>query len=384
MRKIPLYTDSESLINRGDSHNTGMTTLRILTVFLLSILTLGGANAANVLVRDHITIVGSSTAFPIVSTVAERFKRTSRAPSPVVISMGTGGGFKLFCSDKGTETPDITMASRKLKPSERKLCSEYGIKDITEIKIGYDGIAFASAKQSRPFQFRTKDLYLALAREVPSPDGQQKLVTNPYERWSQINHLLPDIPIRVLGPPPTSGTRDILVEKLIDQACQEYTYLQKMKNSDIDQYRNRCYTFREDGAYINAGENDARIVRKLIDDPKTIGIIGYNFLERNRDLLKAATIDTISPDYEQIEDGTYLLTRPLYIYVNQKRVEYIPNLYEFLLEFTSDSSWGEEGYLADQGLISLTSKERQNERCHVVTMRARDIADCDHMIEATQ
>lgn len=359
-----------------------MTAPRVIISLFLSLSIFTTANAVNIVSRDHITIVGSSTAFPILSSVAERYKRSTNAPSPVLISMGTGGGFKLFCSDKGTETPDITMASRKLKPSEREQCKNQSITQINELKIGYDGIAFASARDSSDFDFRMKDIYLALAREVPSPDGKPKLVTNPYQRWSQINPALPDVAIRVLGPPPTSGTRDILVEKLIDQSCQQYSFLQQLKNDNIDEYRSRCYTFREDGAYINSGENDSRIVRKLADDNKAIGVIGYNFLDRNRDVLKAASIDNDVPEYEKIEDSSYLLTRPLYIYVNQRRIEYIPNLYEFLLELTSDASWGEEGYLVDHGLIPLTAKDRESGRCQIVMLKKNNEMNCSQSGDA--
>lgn len=354
----------------------------IILSSLLSILTINSTVAGEIIPRSHIMIVGSSTAFPIVSSVAERFKRSTNAPSPVVISMGTGGGFKLFCSDKGAQTPDITMASRRLKPSERELCKQHSITEITELKIGYDGIAFTSSKDSPNFSFRMKDIYLALAREVPSPDGEPRLVANPYQRWNQIDPSLPDIPIRVLGPPPTSGTRDILVEKLVDQSCQQFTFLRQLKDSNIDEYHNSCYTFREDGAYINSGENDSRIVRKLADDNNAVGIIGYNFLDRNRDVLKAASIDDNTPEYEKIEDSSYLLTRPLYIYVNQRRIDYIPNLHEFLLELTSDASWGEEGYLVDHGLIPLTAEDRESGHCQIVIMKKNDVTNCSQVGKA--
>lgn len=326
---------------------------------LLALLTFPGMAGAEIVPREHITIVGSSTAFPIVSTVAERFQRNTQKPSPVVISTGTGGGFKLFCSDKGLETPDITMASRKIKQSELELCRKNGINQVVELKIGYDGIAFASSSQSEKFKFRMKDLYLALAHEVADPEGRPKVVPNPYQRWKQINPELPDVPIRVLGPPPTSGTRDILVERLIDPICRQYDFLNALRDKDIEEYKRQCHTVREDGAYVNAGENDARVVRKLKADPTAIGILGYNFLDQNSGILQAATIEGVAAEFEIIESGNYPLSRPLYLYINKARSGLIDSLDDFLDELTSDSSWSDEGYLVDKGLIPLNLDEKE-------------------------
>ena len=327
--------------------------------------------------RNHITIVGSSTAFPIVTTAAERFGKNTRMPAPVVLSMGTGGGFKLFCSGGGLEAPDITMASRRIKQSEVQRCAENGIESIVEIKIGYDGIVFASSNHSQLFHFRGSDLYLALAREVPDPDGKTVLVKNPYQHWDEINPALPKIPIRVYGPPPTSGTRDILAERLMDNSCRKYFFMREMESANPEEYRDRCHTLREDGAYINAGESDIRVVRKLIDDPGALGILGYNYLDQNRDSLQAATINAISPEYEVIENNSYPLSRPLYIYINRNRANVIVGLNDFLLELTSQASWGEDGYLVDKGLIPLKADEVNHWRCKIAMMNASDISGCD-------
>lgn len=345
-------------------------------LLILSIYTLPTHLAAATGSKNHISIVGSSTAYPIVSTVVEHFARNSSWPAPVVISMGTGGGFKLFCSDHGTETPDITMASRKIKQSEINNCAANDFKEILEIKIGYDGIAFASSKESQQFNFRETDLYLALAKEVPHPKGYPELVPNPYTKWNEINPSLPRVPIRVYGPPPTSGTRDILIERLIENACTKHDFLRQLAIEDNAEYRRRCYTFREDGAYINSGESDIRIVRKLADEAGTIGILGYNYLDQNSDILQAATIDGISPEFEIIEINSYPLSRPLYLYVKKTRAQSITAIQEFLLEFTSDASWGTEGYLADKGLIPLSLKEQKAWRCELNKLKAALVNEC--------
>ena len=326
--------------------------------------------------RNYITIVGSSTAYPIVSTVAERFGKKANALSPVVISMGTGGGFKLFCSDASQQAPDITMASRQMKQSEVNQCNSNGVIDIIELKIGYDGIVFASSRDSAQFDFREKDLYLALANEVPDPEGASELVPNPYRYWSEINPVLPGTPIRVYGPPPTSGTRDMLVERLFDRSCQQYYFLRKLHRENPEAYRKHCHTLREDGAYINAGESDVRVVRKLINDTSAIGVLGYNYLERNREGLKAATINKISPEFEVIEAYEYPLSRPLYLYVNASKSRVIDDMNNFLLEFTSDSSWGADGYLVDKGLIPLAVDEQRQSRCKLAPLVSQFASQC--------
>ena len=326
---------------------------------ILLLVIVGHAFAVENEQRNYVMIVGSSTAFPIVSTVAERFGRNSESRSPVVEAMGTGGGIKFFCKGTGLATPDIAMASRKLSGAEFRRCQGNGVLDIVEIKIGYDGIAFANAKGAEVFDFNINDLYLALAREVPDPSGKRGLVKNPYTRWGEINESLPDYPIRLLGPPLTSGTRDILVEQLMDAACQKYPVLIEMKKQDASAYADRCYSFREDGLYIDAGENDARVVRKLAVDKEAVGILGYNFLDRNENILQSATIDGISPEFEMIELGSYPLSRPLFVYVKRKHTTLISDLIGFLREFTSERSWGDEGYLVEKGLIPLTLGERE-------------------------
>jgi phosphate transport system substrate-binding protein len=277
----------------------------------------------------------------------------------VVESTGTGGGFKLFCSGLGLDTPDMVMASRRMKPSEAERCRDNGVSEVVELKIGYDGIVVANAKGAPHFDLTTRDLYLALAMEVPDPAGRLELVANPYRRWSQIDPRLPDLPIRVYGPPPTSGTRDILVERLLARACAEVGFLRSLQEQDEESYRHRCHALREDGAYVNAGENDARLVRRLIDDPGALGVLGYNFVDRNADRLQASLIDGVAPEFELIESGEYPMSRPLLLYVKRAHTTAVPGLQAFAQTMMSPEAAGNEGYLLDSGLIPLQEGERQ-------------------------
>jgi len=321
------------------------------------------AGAADLNQRQHILIVGSSTAYPMVSAAAETIGRNGGlAAAPVVESTGTGGGIKLFCAGVGLGTPDIVMASRSMKDSERTSCTQNHVNDIREIKIGYDGIVIASTKEAPAFTLSRRDLYLALAREVPGLTDPDQLIINPYDNWRQINAALPDMPIRVLGPPPTSGTRDILVERLLESACLQVPALQAMYARDPAEFVQHCHALREDGPYINAGENDARLVRKLLNDREALGIFGYNFLDRNRDRLQAATIDGIAPEFELIESGVYPLSRPLYIYVKPLHARVVRGLDAFVEALTSPQAIGPEGYLIDHGLIPLPARERRGVR----------------------
>jgi phosphate transport system substrate-binding protein len=317
-----------------------------------------GASRAELVQRQHILIVGSSTAYPIISSAAERFGREPGSITPVVESTGSGGGLKLFCHGLGLATPDIAMTSRAMKVSERARCTRNGVNDIREIMIGYDGIVIANNKDAPRFSMTKRDLYLALAREVPAPDDPGQLVSNPYRNWQDINPALPDTPIRVLGPPPTSGTRDIFAERLLEDACMEESLLRALYRSDPTQFRQRCHALREDGAFVDAGENDARLVRKLIKDSGLLGIFGYSFLDRNRDRLQAASIDGIKPFFELIESGIYPLSRPLYLYVKPQHAKLVRGLDGFIASVVSTEASGPEGYLIDQGLVPLPARER--------------------------
>jgi len=324
-----------------------------LTLAGLIMLTLTVGFAANLSPRKHVHIVGSSTAYPIIAAAAEHFGRHHGYTTPVVESTGTGGGIKLFCAGIGLLTPDIAMASRSMKPSERNTCKRHDVTDVREIKIGFDGIVIANSRQAPQLHLSRRDIYLALARWVPSPDRPGTLVANPYRTWQQINPDLPNQKIRVYGPPPTSGTRDILVERLMTSACLDEPEMRALLEQDPSSFNQQCHALREDGPFINAGENDARLVRKLVNDRDALGIFGFNFLDRNREILQAASIDSTSPSFESIESGLYPLSRPLYLYIKPRHARIVAGLNQFVDSIIEESSTGPEGRLIDQGLIAL-------------------------------
>lgn len=305
------------------------------------------AFAAEAQARDQIRVVGSSTVFPFSTAVAEQFGQKSGLKTPVVESTGTGGGIKLFCSGVGEETPDIVNASRQIKKTEVEACAKAGVTEITEVKIGFDGIVLANSKQHKPYSLSEKEIWLALAKEVPVGG---KMAPNPNTTWNQINPALPAEKIEVLGPPPTSGTRDAFVELVLDKACEEFP---EVKALEGDAKKAACQTIREDGAYIDAGENDNLIVQKLGANPGAVGIFGFSFLDQNIDKLQGSTIQGVAPTFENIADGKYPVARSLYFYVKNAHVGVVPGIREFIAEFTSDAAIGEEGYLADKGLIPL-------------------------------
>ena len=317
----------------------------------------GGAYAQSA--RDYVAIVGSSTVYPFSTVVAEQFGKATQFKTPKIESTGTGGGLKLFCSGVGVQTPDIANASRRIKQAEIDTCAQNGVKEIVEVKIGYDGIAIANSKKDKPYSLTRKDLYLALAKEVPDPKGGDQLVPNPYKTWKDVNPTLPDHRIEVMGPPPTSGTRDAFVELVMEPGCEQFPFIKAMKTANEKAFKAACFTIREDGAYIEAGENDNLIVQKLNANPNALGIFGYSFLEQNLDKIQGARIDGVEPTYETIAAGKYPVSRPLYFYVKKAHVGVIPGIQEYIAEFTSNKAAGEDGYLGKRGLISLPDQERQ-------------------------
>lgn len=310
------------------------------------------------LAREQINIVGSSTVFPFSTTVAERFGKSTDFKTPIVESTGSGGGLKLFCAGVGENTPDIANASRRIKASEVRLCAENGVTEIVEAMIGFDGIVIANSVQAAQIEITLRDLYLALARDVPAGDGTSQ--PNPYTTWKQLNPSLPDIRIEVLGPPPTSGTRDAFAELAMEGGCKTFDWIKALKKTDKAAYKSLCHTIREDGAYIEAGENDNLIVQKLRANPAAFGIFGYSFLEQNADVVQGAIVNGVAPEFEEIADGNYPIARSLFFYVKKAHVGLIPGLAEFLAEFTAPDTWGEDGYLADKGLIPLSDDLRQD------------------------
>nr|WP_239994515.1 PstS family phosphate ABC transporter substrate-binding protein [Prosthecochloris marina] len=310
--------------------------------------------------RDYISIVGSSTVYPFATVVAERFGKTTDFKTPKIESTGSGGGFKLFSAGVGVEHPDITNASRRIKKSECEKCAENGVAEVVEIKIGYDGIVMANSKKAMPFMLSRKDIFLALAKEVPAPGGTEgELVANPYTTWKEVNPDLPEIKIEVLGPPPTSGTRDAFVELAMEAGAKEFGWIKALKKEDKDKFKKISHTLREDGAYIEAGENDNLIVQKLDANADALGIFGFSFLDQNSDKIQGTFIDGVQPAFSAIADGSYPLSRPLFFYVKKAHVGTIPGVGEYLEEFTSEKAWGDEGYLTEKGLIPMPQEERE-------------------------
>lgn len=305
--------------------------------------------------RDQISIVGSSTVFPFATTVAERFGKNTSFKTPVIESTGSGGGLKLFCAGAGEDTPDITNASRRIKASEVALCASNGVTDIVEVKIGFDGIVLANSRKSGLMDITRKDIFLALAKNVP--DGEGNIVPNPNTTWADVNPVLPAVKIEVLGPPPTSGTRDAFVELAMLEGCDEIDSAKALADTDKDAHAALCETIREDGAYVEAGENDNLIVQKLEANPDAFGIFGYSFLDQNSDQLQGNLIGGVEPNFENIADGEYPVSRSLFFYVKKAHVGVIPGIEEYLAEFISEDAMGEYGYLAEKGLIPLPESE---------------------------
>ena len=350
---------------------------------------IGGMAAVPVQARDSVSIVGSSTVYPFATVVAERFGRSTNFKTPKIESTGSGGGLKLFCKGVGTNTPDITNASRRIKKSEYDMCQENGVTGIVEVLVGYDGIAIANSRKAPQMEISLKDIYLALAKDVPGPDG--KLTPNPNKTWKDVNSALPATAIEVLGPPPTSGTRDAFAELALGGGAQAIPALKQLRGmgaDDVDAlkaamaslgipagvyqslvekkgkaprgkdiFKTVAYSVREDGAYIEAGENDNLIVQKLEANPKALGIFGFSFLEENGDKVQGSFVGSVAPSFDTIANGDYPVSRPLYFYIKAAHVGSIPGIQEYAAEFASSRAMGEDGYLPDKGLIPLSDKE---------------------------
>jgi phosphate transport system substrate-binding protein len=336
---------------------------------LTALAVLGAAAVSGqALARDSIYIVGSSTVFPFATTVAENFGRTTEFKTPKIESTGSGGGMKLFCAGVGVEHPDITNASRRMKVSEFEACQANGVNEVVEVKIGYDGIAMANAKSADQLDLSLRDIFLALAKDVPNPDGSETLVPNPYKTWKEVNSDLPDIAIEVLGPPPTSGTRDAFAELAMEGGCKTFDWIKAMKDEDKGKCKAVCHAIREDGSYVEAGENDNLIVQKLEANPKAVGIFGFSFLDQNTDKIQGSKVAGIEPTFDSIASGDYPVSRSLYFYVKKAHVGTIPGIEEYVAEFTSDAAWGPEGYLADKGLIPLPDDMRADVAANTTSM----------------
>lgn len=317
------------------------------------------AIASQAVARDQIRIVGSSTVFPFSTTVAETFGNKGNFKTPVVESTGSGGGLKLFCAGIGDGHPDITNASRRIKKSEVEKCAKAGITDITEVKVGFDGIVIANSKATAPIVLTKKQIFQALAKQLPV-DG--KLVDNPYKMWSDIDGSLPNTEIKVFGPPPTSGTRDAFVELALEGGAKAFPSLKALRASDKKAFKVIAHTVREDGVYVEAGENDNLIVQKLVAEPEAVGVFGFSFLDQNADKIQGGVIGGVEPTFENISKGDYGISRSLFFYVKNAHVGKVPGIQEYIAEFTSEDAFGEFGYLTEKGLIPLSKEERMKVR----------------------
>jgi phosphate transport system substrate-binding protein len=304
--------------------------------------------------RDQIKVTGSSTVFPYSQAVAEEYANKSGKPAPVVESVGTGGGFKAFCGGIGPDHADVTGASRAIKESEVKLCADNGVTDITEALIGYDGLSIAvSRANTTDWNLTEEQIYKALASELP--DGNGGFVANPNKKWSDIDASLPDVNIIAFGPPPTSGTRDAFVELVMHDGCKDLPGMADLKKADEKKWTEICSRMRQDGPFVEAGENDNLIVQRLESDPNSVGIFGYSFLYENNDKLKGIKVNGVDPTFDTIADGSYPVARPLFFYVKNAHRDVIPGLKEFLTEYVSDAALGPDGYLAERGLTPLAA-----------------------------
>ncbi|MDP6352718.1 MAG: substrate-binding domain-containing protein [Alphaproteobacteria bacterium] len=312
--------------------------------------------------RDQIRIVGSSTVFPFATAVAERFGRGTPFKTPVVESTGSGSGLKLFCAGLGVPHPDITNASRRIKRSEVERCRDNGVGEITEVKIGYDGIVIANARTEVRIALTLRQLFLVLAKDVPADEDGAELIPNPYKTWKDVDAALPDKAIEVLGPPPTSGTRDAFVERAMEKGCKTFPAIKAMRRTDRISYQAICHAIREDGAFVEAGENDVLIVQKLIANPNAYGIFGFSFLDQNLDKIQGNLVNGILPEFETISEGSYPISRSMYFYIKNAHADVIPGVADYVAEFTSEKAWGPDGYLADKGLIPLSDEERARSR----------------------
>ncbi len=338
---------------------------KIILTSSIAITTIFGGQVANA--RTHIEMVGSSTVFPFATVVAETFGKKTGLVTPKIESTGSGGGMKLFCAGDGINTPDITGSSRRIKIKEYQKCQKNGVTNITEVLLGFDGIAIANAKNGPDFHLTLRDLYLALAAQVPAgatgrKENKEELITNPFTHWNQVNFKLPNVKIRVIGPPPTSGTRDALQELALEGGCKTYKFIQELKKQDKKRMQKLCRTVREDGYFIEAGENDNLIISKLVNDKNTLGIFGFSFLDQNTDKVKGSLIGGSNITFENIASGKYPISRPLYFYVKNSHRIKVKGMNDFIAEFVKEDTFGEEGYLVDKGLIPSSMAKREQFR----------------------
>jgi phosphate transport system substrate-binding protein len=305
--------------------------------------------------RDQLRIVGSSTVYPFTTAVAEQFGKATGARTPVIESTGTGGGMKIFCEGIGVDKVDVTNASRRMKKGEFDACQKNGVTEIIEVNIGFDGLTMAQSKTGAPMKLTLAQVFLALAEQVPAADG--KLVANPHKLWSDIDRSLPSHKIEVLGPPPTSGTRDSLHELFLEKGAEQIPELKALKSADPKAFEKIWKSIRRDGAYVEAGENDNVIVQKLEINKDALGVFGYSFLEENAAKLRGVAIDNADPTFENIANGKYKGARRMYVYFKKQHFGVIPGLDKFMAQYVSEKTLGQDGALARKGLVPLPKAE---------------------------
>ncbi len=340
-----------------------MTSFRSTALLAVALLSSTGLAAA----RDQIRIVGSSTVYPFTTIVAEQLGKTAGVKTPVVESTGTGGGMKLFCDGVGVQFPDGTNASRRMKAGEFELCQKNGVKDIVELMVGYDGLTLAFSKKNPPLSLTRAQVFLALAKNVPGPDG--KLIPNPYKTWNQIDPALPNRPIEVLGPPPTSGTRDSLHELVLEAGAEQIPVLKALKASDRKAFDALWKSIREDGVYVEAGENDNVIVQKLEANPAAVGIFGYSFLEENVSRVQGVKLDGVEPNEDSISTLRYPASRELFVYLKKAHVGVVPGLDKFAQEYVSNRAAGDGGYLEKKGLVPVPKERLAEAQANVSALK---------------
>ena len=342
---------------------------KILLATAATLAVAASTSVASAQTRDQIRVVGSSTVFPYSTLIAENFASLTGSPAPVVESTGTGGGMQIFCEGVGMDKADATGASRAMKQSEYELCAENGVTDITELQLGYDGLSLAVAQDGETFNLSLAQLHAALAAEV-EVDGE--IVANPHTFWSDIDPSLPAIEITVFGPPPTSGTRDAWVELVMEVGCDEFPAIAALADSDEDRHAEVCQRMREDGHFVEAGENDNLIVQRLVSDPTTYGIFGYSFFYENQDQLSVMSIEGVLPDADTIADFSYPVSRPLFLYFKNAHRGVIPGLQEFIEEASSEEAMGSDGYLLEIGLVPAPEAAREQARDEAVNAAHMD------------
>jgi len=314
--------------------------------------------------RTDIRIVGSSTVYPFSTKVAQEFKNKTGV-NVVVESTGSGGGHKLFCSGNGTDTPDITNSSRRQKSSELDNCAKNGVDNVIEVKIGFDGIVIANARTSASVDLTLEHVYKAFAKQVPTSNDDCTMIANPNKKWSDIDASLPDETIEAYGPPPTSGTRDAFVEIAMEGGAKQIACLKALKDNDKDMFGTLAHTLREDGRWIDSGENDNAIVQTLVNTPTAYGVFGYSFLDQNADKIKGALVGGAEPSFENIASGDYPISRSLFFYIKQGHIEKLPAIKDYALEFVSDEAAASGGYLEAIGLVPLPDDERAAVRASI-------------------